>query len=209
MKKKFLTLFTILSFITMFGQEFEGKITYSNSFKSKNPEMTDQQLQSVMGSTQEFIIKDGDYKSSLNGMYLQWQLYINKDNKLYTKMSNSVKAVWNDGNIQEDVVIKVEINKQVIEILGYKCDEIILTFKNGVQKYYYNSKVSANSKLFTNHKYGNWYDYLSKTNALPLKTVTETDQFTMVSIATEITPMKLDSKLFELPSGMETEKSPY
>jgi len=208
--KKVLTLaLTLLTVITVFGQSFEGKIVYSNTYKSKNPKMTDQQWTSMMGSTQEYLIKGGDYKSIAYGTLVQWQLFINKDNKLYNKMSNSETAFWNDASVQGDEVLKVEVNKNVIEVLGYKCDEVILTCKSGVQKYYFNSKLSVDTKLFVNHKFGNWFDYLSKSNSLPLKSVIETAQFTMESIATEVKPMKLDTKTFELPAGIKTDKSPY
>jgi len=209
MKKTISIIFTVLISMTVFGQSFEGKILYTNSYKSKIPKMTDQQWTAMMGSTQEYLIKGGDYKSIVNGTLVQWQLYVNKDNKLYNKMSNSKTVFWNDGNTNSDSVLNVEINKGVTEILGYKCDEVILTCKSGVQKYYFNSKLSVDTKLFTNHKFGNWYDYLSKTNSLPLKSIIETAQFTMESVATEVKPMKLDTKTFELPTGIKTEKSPY
>lgn len=209
MKKVITLALSLLTVITVFGQSFEGKIVYSNTYKSKNPKMTDQQWTSMMGSSQEYLIKGGDYKSIANGTLVQWQLYINKDNKLYNKMSNSETAFWNDGNVQGDEVFKVELNKNVTEVLGYKCDEVILTCKSGVQKYYFNSKLSVDTKLFVNHKFGNWFDYLSKSNSLPLKSIIETAQFTIESIATEVKPMKLDTKIFELPTGIKTEKSPY
>jgi hypothetical protein len=209
MKKAIVIIFTVLATITVFGQNFEGKILYTNSYKSKNPKMTDQQWTSMMGSTQEYLIKGGDYKSIANGTLVQWQIYINKDNKLYNKMSNSETALWNDASIQGDEILKVEVNKGVTEILGYKCDEVILTCKSGIQKYYFNSKLSVDTKLFVNHKFGNWFDYLSKSNSLPLKSIIESAQFTMESVATEVKPMKLDTKTFELPTGTKTEKSPY
>jgi len=209
MKNVIAIIFTVLISITLFGQTFEGKILYANSYKSKNPKITDQQWTSMMGSTQEYLIKGGDYKSIASGTLVQWQLYINKDNKLYNKMSNSETAFWNEASVQGDEVLKVEVNKGVTEILGYKCDEVVLTCKSGVQKYYFNSKLSVDTKLFINHKFGNWFDYLSKSNSLPLKSVIETAQFTMESIATEVKPTKLDTKTFELPALIKTEKSPY
>lgn len=108
---------TVIS-MTVFGQNFEGKITYQNSYTSKLPNVQDQQFNSMMGTTQEYIIKGGDYKSSSNGTLVQWQLYINKDNKLYNKMSNSETIFWNDGITNPDSIISVEINKDVTEILG-------------------------------------------------------------------------------------------
>ncbi|WP_281298568.1 hypothetical protein [Flavobacterium limnophilum] len=210
MKLKNLAILCLfLSTITAFSQNFEGKISYANAFKSKNAQITDQQWAAMLGTTQEYSIKGGDYKSITNGTFVQWQQYSNKDNKLYIKMANSEILLWNDGSIQGDEVLKVELNKKVTEILGYKCDELILTCKSGVQKYYFNSKLSVDAKLFANHKFGNWFDYLSKSNSLPLKSIIDTAQFTMESIATEVKPMKLEAAMFELPAGVKTEKSPF
>lgn len=199
---------TVIS-VTVFGQTFEGKITYQNSYTSKLPNVQDQQFNAMMGTTQEYIIKGGDYKSSSNGTLVQWQLYINKDNKLYNKMSNSETIFWNDGNTNPDSIISVEINKGVTEILGYKCDEVILTCKSGVQKYYFNQKISVDISLFKNHLYGNWYDFLKVSKSLPLKSIIETQQFTLVSEAKEVKEMKLDNKEFQLPENAKTAKSPY
>ncbi len=208
--KKFLVIICLLAASSIaFSQGFEGKIIYANSYKSKNTKIPDQQWTAMLGSTQEYFIKAGDYKSITNGTFVQWQQYSNKDNKLYTKMSNSETLLWNDGSIQGDEVLKVEVNKNATEILGFKCDEIILTCKSGVQKYYFNNKLSVNAKLFANHKFGNWFDYLSNSNSLPLKSIIDTAQFTMESIATEVKPMKLEATLFELPAGVKTEKSPF
>ena len=173
------------------------------------PNVTDQQFTTMMGSTQDYFIKSGDYKSVANGSFFQWQLYVNKDNKLYSKMANSETLLWNDGSENKDEIIKTELNKGVTEILGFKCDELILTCKSGTQKYYFNSKLSVDTKLFINHKFGNWYDYLLKANALPLKTIVDNAQFTLESVATEVKETKLDKTLFDLPANVQTTKSPY
>ncbi|MEI9910986.1 MAG: hypothetical protein WDO71_15730 [Bacteroidota bacterium] len=56
-------LLATLFAITSFGQTFEGKIVYTNSYKSKMPNVTDEQFTTMMGSSQEYFIKNGDYKS--------------------------------------------------------------------------------------------------------------------------------------------------
>jgi len=200
-------LLTMVSFT--FGQTFEGKIIYKNNYKSKIPNVTDEQFTSMMGTTQEYAIKGGNYKSSTNGTFFLWQLYINADNKLYSKMSNSAAILWNDGAVNADSIVKVEVNKAVIQILGHSCDELILTCKSGVQKYYFSPKIKVNPKLFEKHKFGNWSTIMSKTNALPLKMIIDGPQFTIECSATEIVPMKLDDKIFELPADSKLEKSPY
>lgn len=194
---------------TLQAQDFAGKVIYSNSYKSKIPNVPDEQLNSMMGTTQEFFIKNGDYKSSLNGSFLQWQIYINKDNKLYTKMSNSASVLWNDGAVNADEVLKTELNKNAIEILGHKCDELVLTCKSGIQKYYYSNAFKIDPKLYENHKFGNWSEFIAKAKALPLKIIIDSPQFVLESTATEIKPMELAATMFELPVDSKLEKSPF
>ena len=77
--RKAITFFVVtLLTISLFGQDFEGKILYNNVYKSKMPNMTDQQFTAMMGSQQEYSIKDGDYRSVSNGSLFQWQLYVNR-----------------------------------------------------------------------------------------------------------------------------------
>jgi hypothetical protein len=191
------------------AQSFEGKVVYHNTYKSKIASLNDQQLTSMMGNTQDWYIKDGDYKSETDGTFAKWQLYINKDNKLYSKLANSEAILWNDGAANADSVISVELHSNVVEILGYMCEELVLNCKSGVQKYYFSTKLPIDSKLYLNHKYGNWYSYLSKSNAVPLEMIIETAQLTLISIATEIKRMKLDQAMFVLPTGVRITKSPY
>lgn len=207
------TLKIIVFFLTTisisYGQDFEGKVVYKNDYKSKIANVTNEQFSSMMGTTQEYFIKGGNYKSITNGTFAQWQIYINTDNKLYNKISNSPTILWNDGAVNPDEVVKAEVNKEVIDILGYNCDELILTCKSGVQKYYFNSKLKVNPTLFEKHKFGNWNEVISRTNSLPLKMIIDSTQFTLECMVTEIIPLKLDDKMFELPVDSKVEKSPY
>lgn len=197
------TLLTIASF----GQSFEGKIIYKNSYKSKLANVTDEQFTSMLGTTQTYFIRNGEYKSETNGTFVQWQLYVNKDNKLYNKMANSENLLWYDGATNSDTVLKTELNRGVTEILGYKCDELILICKSGVQKYYFNSKFSIDPSVYVNHKFGNWYDFVSRTKSLPLKSIVDNAQFTLESVATEVKPLKIEKTFFDLPTDAITMKS--
>jgi len=206
--RTFFTL-TLLALSTTFSsaQLFEGEIVYENTYESKNAQFPDEQLQEMMGNTQTYLIKGGDYKSSMNGKFMQWQLYQNQDNKLYRKMANSEVAVWNDAALNTDSVLSLEVNRNVVEILGYKCDELVLNCTSGTQKYYYSRKLALDAKLFENHKYGNWYSFLEKAKALPLKIVIDNPELTLTSTAISVKPMELSKSEFELPEKMATTKS--
>jgi hypothetical protein len=203
--------FIIIIFISgiAFGQSFEGEIIYHNTYKTKLNNVTDREWNDNMGTMEEYIINDSNYRATTNGLLFEWQLYNNKDNKIYTKMSNSEYIYWNDGSVDEDSVLKVEVNKSDTEILGYKCDELILTCSTGTQKFYFNSKLYINARCFAKHKFGNWFEYLDIANAVPLETIIDTEQFTMVSTAIEIKSIRINNKEFKLPEGAKTVKSPY
>ena len=71
--------------------------------------------------------------------------------------------------------------------------------------FYYNKKYRVDVKLFSKHNYGNWFYITSKTNALPLKTVVETDQFILTSVATKVSAMELEDKAFEVDKSKISE----
>jgi hypothetical protein len=208
MKKTLFTLILSICCMIASAQSFEGKVVYTNSFKSKIPSITDDQFTAMAGNTQNYYIKGGDYKSECNGTFVQWQLYINSENKLYNKLSNSETVLWTDGAVNQDSILSAQLNKGVTEVLGYKCDELILNCKSGVQKYYFTSKFPIDSKLYSKHLFDNWYAYLEKAHAMPLKMIVDNAQFTVTSTATSITPMKLEAAMFVLPAGVQTAKNP-
>ena len=185
--------------LTVLGQSFEGEVIYQSTYKSKNPTITDDRLTSMMGSTQDYFIKGAAYKSMVNGTLLEWQLYIPAENKLYTKMTNKSSAISSDAGINDDSVLSFVLNKEVTDILGYKCDEVILNSKSGTEKYYFNSKLSIDPKNFINHKLGNWYYYVSIAKAVPLKIEVENPQFNVVYIATGVKALKLEDSIFHMP----------
>ena len=202
-------VFFFLVSMTALAQSFEGRITYANQYKSKMAGATDQQFTAIMGNTQDYFIRGGNYKSDLNGTFYQWQLYVNADNKLYSKVANSTTLIWSDGAVNSDSVISAEIHRNVMEVLGYRCDELILKCKSGVQKYYFNTKLSVDPALYEKHKYGNWFEFVSRSKSLPLKSIIDNQQFTLTSVAVSVKEMKLDSAFFTLPPNAKTVKSAY
>lgn len=205
----FLFALALLASVTGFAQNFEGKIVYRNSYKTSMPGVTTEQFTAMMGDQQEFFIKGGNYKSLMNGSMMQWQLYRVEDNRLYFKMSNAPTVFWRDASENPDEVQKAEINKGVETILGKLCDELVLTCKSGVQRYYFSSSVKVDPAAFEKHKFGNWSEVIARTKALPLKFLIDNPQFTIESTATELKAENVDSKQFDLPANAELQKSPY
>lgn len=149
-------LFLMIPVLITSAQSFEGKIVYQNTYKSKMPSVNDDQFKTMMGDRQEFYAKGPNYKSVMNGTMMKWQLYLAKDNRLYNKMAMQDALLYNEGSVYNDSIISYEINKGVTEILGYSCDELILTTQQGTQKFYYNPVTKIDAELFKAHKFGNW-----------------------------------------------------
>lgn len=191
------------------AQNFEGEIIYQNVYQSKIAGLSDEKFTALMGAEQDYFIKGASYKSVVNGTLAQWQLYVPGENKLYSKMSNSDSAFWDDAAINPDSVFSFSLNKAVTKILGYTCDELVLNCKSGVQKFYFNTTLGIDPAKYLNHKYGNWYDYVLNSKAVPLKMIVDNAQFVMTSVAVEIKSSKLDTGIFQLPPGIKTDKSPY
>jgi hypothetical protein len=210
MRKTLFFLFLLVAFISVSAQDFEGKIQYEVTYTSKSPAMKEEQLRAIMGTQHEYLYKDGNYKTVIApGAMMQWQLYINADNKLYNQYSNNTTILWSDGAVNADSVLRVAVRKNALEVAGFTCDELTLHCKSGTWRYYYTAQIKASARLFRQHLYGNWYAYLQQSGALPLKYIVDMPQYTIETTAMQVLPMKLEDQLFRLPPDAKTAKSPF
>ena len=189
------------------GQSFEGEIVYSNHFTSKMKNFTDEQLEAMIGTKQEYLIKGGNYKSFLNGQSITMQLYDYKTNRIYNRKPKSDTLYWFDAITNTDEVVSFEIKRNAEKILGNQCDAIIMKTKTGTTTIFYCSRYKVDSKLYEKHHYSNWAFYVEKTKSLPLKTIIETNSFRMESTATEIKSLELGSEYFNIDSKTPIKKS--
>lgn len=209
--KKIITAFIFFAYGMVFGQSFEGKITYDRSFTSIHPEKaSSQEVTNLIGWKQEIYVKNGSYKSVVNGSYCQWQLYVPSENRIYTKVKDSDTLLWSDASVpSEKIIAKTKIKKNDTKILGYPCDAMAFAlYSGGSQFYTFAPKLAVDVKLYEQHKFGLWLDFLNEAKAWPLKTKIETTQFVMETIATEVTPMKLEDAFFALPADVKVKKNP-
>jgi len=199
MKQTNLVMFIMLLITSKnFSQVFEGKIMYSIAYKSKMNITSSEQLTLLLGSKQAYVIKNGNYKSAYNGKFIKLQIYRSDENRNYSLTAKSDTLYYEDYSKNKDKALSYEIKKNQDTIMGVPCDLIIVKAEKSKTSYYFNSSYKVNPELFKGHNYGNWYYIVSKTKALPLKTVTETEQFIMTSIATEVKPMQLKDNVFEI-----------
>ncbi|MGK6353572.1 hypothetical protein [Parapedobacter sp. DT-150] len=204
-------LFLVLSVasLTSSAQTFEGKMVYHNSYNSKLATLKDDQLNSMMGTWQEYYIKGNSYKSLFDGKFVKMQIYKGDENKSYTLTAKSDTLFWEDYARNKESAVSFEIKKNKDTVMNIPCDVMILNTSKSKTYYYYNSKYAVDPDLFSNHHYGNWYYIISKIKALPLKTVYETDQFILTSTVVEISAMALDKKFFDISDKAKTAPAPW
>ena len=180
---------------------FEGEVIYQMTYTSKFKNVSNDRIANAMGDRNEYYVKGGDYKTVSNGTIFQWQLYHHDDNRLYNKMTKSNAILWADGGLNTDTVYNSSMVFGAATILGYSCDELILFCRTGTQRYFFSSRFGVDSRLFTRHRFGNYYDFVSRAHALPLKYIIDTPQFTVESTAVAVKPGVLDPGIFALPAG--------
>lgn len=192
------TFFIIISLILTpcFGQQFEGKIVFQNSFQSKSQDKPNEYLNQLFGTTHTYQIKNETYKLSSNGELLQWQIYQAQENKLFTKLAIGDKLGIKDLDKETEKVKNVQVNRKTAEILNHLCDEFIVYCKNSVQKYFIDSSLNINPEIFKNSKFNHQLSFLLKNQILPFKMVIEDEIGTCESIATEIKEEKIDENIF-------------
>lgn len=208
MKTLIVTALLFTSLLSLRAQSFEGRILYRNSYQSLG-DISEKQLAAMLGTTTEYLIRRGDYKTISNGKKLQWQLYTCSENRLYCKTASSDTIFWFDGADADDEVIHAAVNRKVAKILGQDCDELVLTCRSGTRRYYYSSTYPIDARLFEKHRYDNWAEYTEKSRAVPLKIVIETADYRVESTAVEVKPMAIDDRTFTLFPGVLAQGRPF
>ena len=209
MKNTYLLIYFIFFSITAKAQ-FEGKITYKNSYEWKlNDGLTSAQFTAYMGDKMEYYIKEASYKFVSNGMYFNEQIYEPQLNRLYNIVDGSDTLIWIDGSINSDSVINYSIQDTDVIILGHKCKVFIIQTTQGIGRYYFSEDFKLDPKPFNNHHYGNFSMVTSKTKSPSLKIVIENKNFTLNFEATEIKKMKLNDSFFKIPELPSDETSFY
>ncbi|CAA0226176.1 hypothetical protein [Tenacibaculum maritimum] len=193
-----------VSFLAFFSlkiqsqKSFEGMLIYDVDYKSKSSRISNNQLNRLMGTKQWYAIKDNNYKSVFSGSFIKLQIYRNDENRNYSLTAKSDTLYYEDYSKNKNRALSYEIKKNQDTIIGIPCDLITIKAEKSRTSYYFNSRYKVNPELFKGHNYGNWYYIVSKIKALPLKTITETEQFIMTSTVSEVKPMQLNDNVFEI-----------
>jgi len=196
MRKKITLIIILFHAFHVSAQTFEGKISYSNVYQSKSRTLPNYKLAELFGLNHTYFLKDGDYKLVANGTLLEWQIFRKAENKLVTKMTPIEKSETSELSDKYDQVKKVEVLRNSIKILNIDCDEFIVHCRRGTHKYYLDSRLNIQTKIFTDNEFNRWFAFFSKLGITPLKMIIETETDTCESTAQEISEESIDMNIF-------------
>ena len=150
----------------------------------------------TMGMKQHYFIQEGNYVGiNENGTLVQ--LYNANTNTYYLQMGGQVKSI--PGNTEFPQQLEIQESDSRINILDYECRSLILITEQGKTTYYFNSQFSVDPKKFGDHRFGNWAQYLVRSQgAIPLKFITEMSGFTQISEAEMIDEQEVDYQKFDI-----------
>jgi hypothetical protein len=191
----------------LFSQPFEGYLVYQNRCKSSDPNWQSDYCDLITDSLQVYYFKEGDYKYDVANAG-KWTLFKKNENKVYNKAKKQEVVYWHDtafASGYDEEIIDYKINRKATKILDYDCDELVVTTRYTIQKYYFNSVTSINPEWFKNHQKGNFDTIFSITQSIPLKTIFIIDQqgLELESVALELKKTTLDPALFAVPNNRE------
>jgi len=179
--------------------DFEGKIIYDVRFEDKTGRMNKEEAKTFMGTEQVYVIKGNKYKSEMNGMMKMAQYYLGSDT-LFSYIGAINSLMWTDATSNPNQLIAYEIKTGADTIVGIPCDVLTITSNEGVTQYYFNKQYKVSANQYAKHEYGFWKFCVEKTNALPLKSISDTKDSYFEIVAKTITAIPIDEAEFTLPN---------
>ena len=199
--RQYITIFLVLIASATHAQ-FSGKITYRDSYVSKNPSISSADFEKFIGSKRELYIQRSFYKDVHYGELESVNLYRGDANRVYRYNIGSDTIFWMDASrdtLSKVLDFKMEESDEII--LGMKCKKLTVKSQLGISIYFFNDHFSIDPTDFKNHHLNFWDFYTSKCKSVPLKVIYESGEIILTSTAIKVDPINLRSDIFNIPSG--------
>ncbi|MGN6494536.1 MAG: hypothetical protein ACTHLE_21270 [Agriterribacter sp.] len=198
------TLCFILNFIiclTAKAQYFEGVVRYDISYKAYTDILPEEEL-SKSGTLMVYNIKAGNYRFDiLNGIYMEWMLYLDSTQKQYIKYFNNDTIYWKYVTSTPDTVLETSVKRKALKISNRICDEIVFKIPSGFHTYYFDPSIKIDKRYFLNHKNGNLANFVNISESIPIVEISESNVGLITSVASEIIKTEPPKHLFQLPAN--------
>ena len=196
MNKIIIICLLFLSLTGAIGQSFNGSITYHIKYESKNPQITNDMLNTYMGDTIQYFISGNKYYSEANGMMVQQFLYDGDENKIYQNINGTVSII--DASVPDSLTYQYsELVNSDVTVLGKITRTITVTTEMGKSDYYFIEDVKVDPDLFQHHRFQNWNELIRKTKSITIKYRLEYLDFVINATAVSINVGNFSEIFFE------------
>ncbi len=191
---------------------FEGVITFEDTYTSSNPAVDIAAVNAQYGTTSEFYFKNGNYKQIYNGSVLKSLLFNKKENRSYIQSSATDTLFFVDCSESNEMIASSEIDKNKDTVLGRNCTILrviandLLGKPSRISTYYFDESIGINPEWYENVRFSSYDKIYAIMKSLPIKTIHETEHYTVTSVAVSIKKQAIDSSVFQLPQGVVTMK---
>lgn len=191
---------------------FEGVITFEDTYSSSNPAVDIAAVNAQYGTKSEFYFKNGNYKQIYNGSVLKSLLFNSKENRSYIQSSASDTLFYLDCSESNETIVSSEIDNNKASVLGRNCSVLkiiandLLGKPSRISTYFFDESISINPDWFENVRYSSYDKLYAITKSLPIKTIHETENYTVTSVAVSVKKQVIDSSVFQLPRDVVTMK---
>ena len=186
-------------------QEFEGKITYKHFVTAIDSLYNVEDDYEYAGKTSIFFYKEGNYKWVNDNAYVEMEIFSNSERTSCLKFKENDTILKLQSNIENEKIIEFSITKNGENILGKKCDVLIIKAgSNGnlwERRYSFNKDYKINPESFNNYKYNSTDFIYSKTKSLPLKIELIFKDRKVTYIAMKIERIEVPLEIFNFPQN--------
>ncbi|MEP0262727.1 hypothetical protein [Dokdonia sp.] len=204
-----ISLFTSL----IYGQSFEGKLTYKIEFEINMEGISENDMINHMKKSGEYFdtlvinIKKGNYEKLVNSANSKRIVYRPDSNKIYNFDSGFEYVLITNAKKYGATIIdfekpKIIQNDSIVSILGKKCNSITFSWGNlGEETYFYNdSFLKINPELFQEHNFEYLNEVLNLTKSYPTQIIKSLNDFIKIKmILVDYSEEKIDDSSFEIP----------
>lgn len=208
-----------LSAHLVFGQNFEGSITYKVEAQNPNPEMITDSMWQV-GMKEQFgerghmlttsYYKGANYYSEIDaGRSHGIQAFNPKDGLIYSWESGSEVAMTLDSKKSLDVFESISLLEETQTILDIECKSAVIKSQLGQMTVWYNPEhFTLDAAHYKGHIYGHWEQIMDELGCLPVKIEQQGFAGHIVMTAINFTEEKLSDDQFEIPNFKEVTPNP-
>jgi hypothetical protein len=200
MNKLIIILFITCTPFFVTGQKyFEGTIEYAYEVKLKSKKVDLSRLQKALGKGCTLYFKEGNFRHDYDGGVLEFDVYNNRENKLYTKKRGNDTIYWYDCSKKGKSIKDLKVSEEKIEVLQMLCAQLTIQYSDhNVVEYYNSDSIRVDPAWFAKFKRDDQFKIDGIEKSIFLRSERDYPAFTIISTATRIIKQTLHPNVFEI-----------